>query len=325
MGSERTPHRANVQGWYTSRFCFQITLLETSKETYMEDLISQVNQVLEVINLNTPGVKLAPWHTASAKMEDLRTNISEDTMEAIKYLYGFKAGMSRPGAQYFRINLAIPSRFTPDDIERKNKNSIMIPGQQSLLKANSQAINPTTIGWLLRSNPTMADTSELEHLLRTMWSVKGGFGLYWATVKTQQAYDPQNTTRAIHIETEEESATRLIGLAEKAYGVPSNRIVDYPLGISMMFVKHYNMQKGAERENITNLALYQKTNEAMLTSVAWNGSLALDRSIATEKFESLRHWLMSLTSLTEKPKKDGTKYRDKLFLSIHRSRDKREA
>lgn len=62
----------------------------------------------------------------------------------------------------------------------------------------------------------------------------------------------------------------------------------------------------------------------MLTSSAWRGSLALDRSISSEKYESLRHWLMSLTSLMEKPEKDGTKYKDKLFLSIHRSNDRTE-
>ena len=245
-------------------------------------------------------------------------------MEVIKYLYGFKAGLSRPGTQYFRINLAIPSHFTPDDIERKNKNSIMIPGQQSLLKANSQSINPVTIGWLLRSNPTMADISELEHLLRAMWAVKGGFGLYWANVKSHKAYDPQNVTQAIHIETEEESAKRVSFLAEKAYGVPSTKMEDYPIGISMMFVKHYNLVKGADRDNIATLAMYQKTNEAMLTSAAWTGSISLDRSIKDTHFESLRHWLMSLTSHTDKQKKDGTKYKDRLFQSIHRSKDTQE-
>jgi hypothetical protein len=188
---------------------FQITMMETTQETYMEDLARQVNQVLEVINLNTPGVKLALWHKAAANKEDLRSELSDDTMEAIKYLYGFKAGLSCPGTQYFRINLAIPSHFTPDDIERKNKNSIMIPGQQSLLKANSQSINPITIGWFLRSNPTMADISELEQLLRVMWAVKGGFGLYWANVKSHKAYDPQNVICAIHIETEEETVKHL--------------------------------------------------------------------------------------------------------------------
>jgi hypothetical protein len=200
----------------------------------------------------------------------------------------------------------------------------MIPGQQSLLKANSQAMNPITIGWLLRSNPTMADTSELEQLLCIMWTIKGGFGLYWTMVKTNQAYDPQNTTRAIHIETEEEHAKRLIYLAEKVYGVPSTRLEDYPLGISMMFIKHFNLLKGVERDKLTTFAMYQKTNEAMLTSATWKGSLALDRSISSDNFESFRHWMMSMTSLVEKPKKDGTMYKDKLFLSIHRSNDRQE-
>jgi hypothetical protein len=208
-GSDTTQQRENCDSWYTSRMCFQITLPETAQDTFLEELVHRVNQVLEVINFNTPGVKLAPWHTLMAKKDELRTELSDDTMELIKYLYGFKAGMSRPGPQYFRINLAIPLHYTPDDIERKNKNSIMIPGQQSLLKANSQSINPVTIGWFLRSNHTMADTLELEQLLRTMWTVRGGFGLYWATVKTHKAYDPKNTTRAIHIETEEDSANVL--------------------------------------------------------------------------------------------------------------------
>jgi len=216
IASEDTQTKTNGTEWYTHRMRFQITLPDTTQETFMGDLTQKVNQILEVVNLNTPGVKLAPWHARDVKKEELRIELSEDMMEAIKYLHRFKAGMSRPGIQYFRINLAIPSNFSPDDIERKNKNSIMIPGQQSLLKANSQSINPVTIGWLLRSTSTMADVKELEDLLRVMWTVKGGFGLYWATVKTHKAYNPQNTTRAIHIETEEDNATRLTHLAGKA-------------------------------------------------------------------------------------------------------------
>ena len=125
-----------------------------------------------------------------------------------------------------------------------------------------------------------------------MWTVKGGFGLYWATVKTHKTYDPKTTTRAIHIEIEEESAQHITSLAEKVYGTPSTKLEDYPLGISMMFVKHYNLVQGAARENISNLALYQKTNEAMLTSAVWNGTMALDRSIKQDVFESFQHWLM---------------------------------
>ena len=94
MGSETIHNRTNVQEWYTYWMRFQITLTETTKETFIEDLVRQVNPVLEVINLNTPGVKLAPWHKVSTQKEELHEELSEDTMKAIKYLYGFKAGMS---------------------------------------------------------------------------------------------------------------------------------------------------------------------------------------------------------------------------------------
>lgn len=65
--SAETQTQTNGKDWYTSRMRFQITIPETTQETFMYDLTQKVNQVLEVVNLNTPGVKLAPWHTTSAK------------------------------------------------------------------------------------------------------------------------------------------------------------------------------------------------------------------------------------------------------------------
>jgi hypothetical protein len=224
-------------------------------------------------------------------------------MDAIPYLYGFKAGVSRAGAQYLRLNMAFPNHFTADDIVKRNKNSIMIPGQQSLLKANSQSVNPTTIGWLLRSNHTMADYQELEQVLRSLWEVNGGFGLYWATVRDGDAYDPQNTARAIHIETEEETAARLTTLAEKAYGKHSNQVEEYPLGISMMFVQPYNTVAAPAKGIVKQYVAYQKTNETMIKLASWFGEVALDRSIKMDRFESLHFWLMSLTSIKKTKKK----------------------
>jgi hypothetical protein len=291
----------------------------------MSDLVAHINRVLEVMNLNTLRIRLAPWHKAKVTKEELLSELTENPMDAIRYLYGFKAGTGKSGAQYFRINLAIPSNFSADDVVNRNKNSIMIPGQQSLLKANSQSINPTTIGWFLRSNPMMVDFKDLEMILKALWNVKSGFGLYWAVVRDGDKYNPTTTARAIHIETEEESAARLVALAEKVYGRQfSSRLEDYPLGISMMFVRPFNAVPTKTCGNVKQLAAYQKSNEIMLTSSSWRGEVALDRSIRSDKFESFRHWLMSLSSIKEKPKKDGTMYKDRLFTSIHRSLDKQE-
>ena len=323
-GSNDTTQKSNVPEMTTSCMRFQITLSDTTPDTYMEDLVEQVNRILEVINLNTPGVKLAPWHKKVVDKEDLITALTEDQMDAIKYLYGFKAGTNRGGPQYFRIHLAFPATYRAEDIVKKNKSSIMIPGRQSLLMANSQCINPTTIGWFLRSNPSMADFNDLDRVLRKLWNVKDGFGLYWATIKDGKPYDPQNTARAIHIETEEDMAARLTSLAEKTYGKASKNMTDYPLGINLMFVQPYNEVKGSAKALVTKLASYQKTNDAMLASSSWHGELALERSIKTDRFESFRYWLMSLTSIKEKQTKAGHPYKDKLFTSIHRSKDTQE-
>jgi hypothetical protein len=140
-----------------------------------------------------------------------------------------------------------------------------------------------------------------------------------------EKYGPSTSARAIHIETEEESANRIISLAEKTYGGRfSNKLEDYPLGISMMFVRPFNTVPAKTCGNVKQLASYQRTNDMMLTSSSWLGEIALDRSITADRFKSLRHWLMALTSMKEKPKKDGTTYKDKLFTSIHRSPNKQE-
>jgi len=240
IASESTDQQQNGISIRTQRMRFQVTVTKTSAETYMEDLALQINKVLEVINVNTPGVKLAPWHSTNTEQKDIISTLSDDPMEAVKYLYGFKAGLTKPGTQYLRINMAFPSHMTAEYIVKRNKNSIMVPGKQTLLVANSQCIDPVTIGWLLCSNPTIADIKDLEQVLRALWQVKGGFGLYWAAVKDGKPYNPDNTARAIHIETEEKFSGTLIQKAERTYGKGSKTMEDYPLGINMMFVQPYN-------------------------------------------------------------------------------------
>jgi hypothetical protein len=110
-GSTNTQTKNNTEKWFMCQMRFQIMLSDTTPETYMEDLVSHINRVLEVIHLNTPGVKIAPWHKTSVQKDELLTELSEDPMDAIRYLYGFKAGTGKAGAQYFRINLAIPMQF----------------------------------------------------------------------------------------------------------------------------------------------------------------------------------------------------------------------
>jgi hypothetical protein len=169
---------------------FQITVEDSTADSYMDDLVTQVNKVLQVININTAGVKLMPWHATNVDPMELLTENTSDSLDAVKYLFGYKAGLTKSGTQFFRIQIAFPAHLTAEAIVSKNKNSIMIPGKQSLMIANSQSTSPTTIGWLLRSTSTMADFHDLEKVLKAVWNVKGNFGLYWATIKDGKPYNP---------------------------------------------------------------------------------------------------------------------------------------
>jgi hypothetical protein len=118
--SENTTAQTNTSELKFYRMRFQFTIEETSADTYLEDVADHINKILEVINLNTPGVSLAPWHQDSeGQKEDIITTLSDDALTAVKYLYGFKAGLNRAGTQYLRVRLAFPSRYSADDIVKK--------------------------------------------------------------------------------------------------------------------------------------------------------------------------------------------------------------
>jgi hypothetical protein len=324
VSSDATNPKTNTTTLTSFRMRFQTTLYNTTSETYMEDLSQQINEIMEIVNVNTPGVRLAPWHSEDIKDSQLIMTLSDSPIDAVKYLYGFKAGGTRSGTQYFRIRLVFPTSYTPDDIVNKNKGSIMIMGKQSLLKANSQSINPTVVGWFFRSNPTMVDFDDLEKVLKTLWTVKHGFGLYWASVKDGKPYDASTTARAVHIETEESQATKIGLQAEKLYGKASKKVEDYPLGMNMMFVKQYGDVKGSAKALVAKLAAYQKKHEQVMESASWFGEIALDRSIVKDGFRSLRQWLLNLKSLHPKLNKDKKQYFDNVFTSIHRDTDGQE-
>jgi hypothetical protein len=325
MRSDTTDGHSNPVDLKYYRMRLQFTVEETTPENYVEDVVLHLNRIMEIINLNTPSVSLAPWYkTKDFKKDELRTELTDDSLEAVRYLYGFKAGMTRNKTQYLRIHIAFPSYYQAEDIVKKNKISLMIPGKQTLLLANSQCVNPVNIGWFLRSTPMMADFDDLARVLKACWSVKGDFGLFWATVKDGKPYDAAQATRAIHIEVEEEEASSIKKCAEKTYGRPSSNMLDYPLGINMMFVLPYNDVQGATKSMVAKLASYQQTNDKMVMSSTWYGEMAIDRSIHPDTFISLWQWLMSLKSINHKTTTKGLSFQDNLFTGIHRSPDGRE-
>lgn len=62
--------------------------------------------------------------------------------------------------------------------------------------------------------------------------------------------------------------------AEKTYGRASQNMTDYPLGINMMFVQQYNDVKGSAKALVTKLAVYQQTNDKMVSTASWYGEFA---------------------------------------------------
>lgn len=77
----------------------------------------------------------------------------------------------------------------------------------------------------------------------------------------------EKSTILPHLQGQEEELTpRIISLAEKTYGGHfSKKLEDYPLGISMMYVRPFKSVPAKTCDNVKQLASYQKTNDMMLT------------------------------------------------------------
>jgi len=58
------------------------------------------------------GVKLAPWHQIQVEQQDLISELTDNPLMAVKYLYGFKVGMNKAGSQYLRIQIAFPPHYS---------------------------------------------------------------------------------------------------------------------------------------------------------------------------------------------------------------------
>jgi hypothetical protein len=99
--------------------------------------------------------------------------------------------------------------------------------------------------------------------------------------------DPETTARAIHIETDESIAPAIIQKAEHTYGQSSPNMEDYPLGMNMSFVCPITEVRGTAKEAVKKYAVYQRTNETLITFSSWFGAMALERSISKEAFRSV--------------------------------------
>lgn len=108
VASDSTEAQTNRTILQSYRMRFQTTIHNTTQESFMEDLARQVNKVLEIININTPGIKLAPWHTNDINDAELISELTDSALDAVRYLYGFKAGISCSGTQNFRICMVFP-------------------------------------------------------------------------------------------------------------------------------------------------------------------------------------------------------------------------
>ena len=94
QNSDRTEPKSNKEQFLLCRMQFQLTVTDTSPETFMD------------------GVKLAPWHQIQVEQQDLISELTDNPLMAVKYLYGFKVGMNKAGSQYLRIQIAFPPHYS---------------------------------------------------------------------------------------------------------------------------------------------------------------------------------------------------------------------
>ena len=273
-----------------------------------------------------PQVRIIKWTATSATIDtDSLTAITRVKSEYKQYIYCSFRGESA-GKKYLRIQLSIPADSDIVNILlRLQEEGTWWEGWNCFARqVGSNATQPITIGWFLRSSAVHIGSRDLQNTLRVL--VKDPLlGLECQRISQKpkavvmnyrkraiQMKNPQQiSVSAIHVEVQEGSHRSTLNKLEKIYSGK-----DCPLGINFHFVRQIDMPKmqtrsgrGGHAKCVTHQYAFELMIDHARTEIHnIDGIVQLaDGDI------SLRQALMNLRVKTIK-----NCIGDKLFLSINR-------
>ena len=330
-GPSKDASHNQTQDWVyvTRRMIVSLDIAEpTDGQDRVELLCKSLNSFLELARkFSGKHLRVMQYGSLEVAHEENRKQwlkkFKACSVELKEFTHGYYPFQKlRAGTYRLKLKLAVPlkrSKTITDFIETCSEywGNIMFPTVRDL---PSQFIyNPKKLGWFLRSTRFASHTADLQEELDSKASAfypELHFSLSYQTVPDPNngVYDPETATKAICIETNEQTFHEAWDFLQRTYNL---KTTEYPLGVKMNFVgsKDHPDYKNdyTAKQNISILMKRQKIFEENMSSVSTH--VLIDIDYPYDGTRSLRHRLMELSPKTMGPLFSTAR----LFHSIDRS------
>ena len=190
---------------------FQLMVSTTSTENSAEALLMSTRNLLSALKNKVPSIKFTKWNETSntAKGFDL---VPKTVEKAEEFIYNFSR-FSKSQKGYYRIQILHDETNPVENILAQAK-LFNIQKQQYFSIADSQSINPVTIGLLVGTTEDMINSPDLLTLLKKESGINS-MGIVWKYIQTGQRGKFDNNKKALYVETEQTDASNLQSFLQK--------------------------------------------------------------------------------------------------------------
>jgi rRNA maturation protein Nop10 len=168
---DATMNGSNKSSPSLTRITFKVPADELAKDK-AKAILLVAKEVLDCFQAEFPTMKLLPWKTENVSpLSCTRKSLPTDPKLAESFLFGYSRFFAKPSG-IFRVLFQHDSPIAREEIEEFAKLNINQPRIQFLQPAQSDAIQPTILGFLTGSTPDMASSPAVEAVLKKTFNIK---------------------------------------------------------------------------------------------------------------------------------------------------------
>jgi hypothetical protein len=254
---DATMNGSNKSSPSLTRITFKVPADELAKDK-AKAILLVAKEVLDCFQAEFPTMKLLPWKTENVSpLSCTRKSLPTDPKLAESFLFGYSRFFAKPSG-IFRVLFQHDSPIAREEIEEFAKLNINQPRIQFLQPAQSDAIQPTILGFLTGSTPDMASSPAVEAVLKKTFNIKV-LGMQWKTIniKNPPASADWRVRQALQLEVD----------------AVESRNVDLPKAMNLYF-------NSAVRD--ANKCLFGTTMMFVTTPPGWQSSSAISARVRTQ-------------------------------------------
>jgi hypothetical protein len=320
---DATTHGSNKSSPSLTRITFKVPADELAKDKPKAILVV-AKEVLDCFQMEFPSMKLLPWKTKEVSPTSGTTkSLPLDPKLAESFLFGYSRFFAKPSG-IFRVLFQHDTPVAREEIEQFAKLNINQPRIQFLQPAQSDAIQPTILGFLTGSTQDMASSPAVEAVLKKTFEVNV-LGMQWKTIniKTPPASADWRVRQALQIEVDavESRDVDLPKAMSLYFNISARDATKCLFGVPMMFVHTPPgwQSSTAISARVRSQSIGQASIVKSLSAVGLDNVNLLN--VIDDKGTTLLEALISLPSIVSKKNKSGKEIFGRLFHSITPSAD----